>query len=254
MPTAVPTISSDLLASTGLVMHGISTRRGGVSPEPYGMNLSFRVGDSEDNVVTNRGLFAGALGTGVEHFAIPEQRHGAVVRRADAAGRYSSCDGLATDTPGVFLCITVADCVPILLMDVRRRAIAAIHAGWRGTVKGIAGRGVKLLVREFGCRPGQMTAFLGPCAGPCCYAVGRDVADRFSTEFVADRDGGTFVDLRAANLLQLLEAGIPRALIEVSPHCTIHESGLLHSNRRDGGSSGRMMAAIGLCSPLNPVR
>ena len=239
-------ITSGLLHSTGLVVSGISTRRGGVSPEPFGMNLSYHVGDSGGNVTANRGLFARALGIRSDQFAIPAQEHGTLVRRADSAGSYPACDGLVTDVPGVCLCITVADCVPIFIVDVGRKAIAALHAGWRGTTGGVAGRGVSLLIREFGSRPEQMVAYLGPCAGLCCYAVGSEVAARFSQEFIVSDREKTLVDLRGANVSQLVAAGIRRESIEVSPDCTIHQSDLFHSYRREGASSGRMMAVIGL--------
>lgn len=239
-------ISSDLLHSTGVVISGISTRRGGVSPEPFGMNLSFNVGDAKDNVRRNRGLFAQALGITADHLAVPTQQHSNVVRRANTGGSYPACDGLVTDTPGVYLCLTVADCVPIFIVDSSRRAIAAIHAGWRGTSAGIAERAVSMLVEEFRCRPDRMAAYLGPCAGKCCYVVGEDVAGRFSREFLVVDGGRIFVDLKAANVSQLVASGVPQSMIDVSSYCTIHEADLFHSYRRDGASSGRMMGAIGL--------
>ena len=239
-------ISSGLLHSTGLVIHGMSTRRGGVSPEPLGMNLSFNVGDARDNVLKNRGLFARALGIDTDQWAAPVQRHTTVVRRVETAGSYPGCDGLVTDTPGVYLAISAADCVPVFILDVRRKAIAAVHAGWRGTAGGIAGQGVGMLVAEFQCRSGDMVAFVGPGAGKCCYAVGEDVAVRFPQELVRREEGKVFVDLKAANVAQLVAAGIPRQMIEMSPHCTIHESALFHSYRREGSASGRMMGIIGL--------
>ncbi len=241
----VTIISSELLHSTGLVINGVSTRKGGVSPEPFGMNLSFRVGDAPGNVETNRMLFARALGIGADRFAIPAQVHGTVVRVARRAGRYPACDGLVTDTPGVFLCTTLADCIPVFILETRRKAVAALHAGWRGTSAGIVGRGVEALVGEFRCQPGHMVAFVGPGAAKCCYTVGQDVTERFPRDFVHVEGGLRFVDLKAALVSQLTAAGVPPSRIEVSPRCTIHET-VFHSFRRDGASSGRMMGVVGL--------
>lgn len=245
-------IYSDLLRSTGLVTCGISTRLGGVSPEPLCMNLSFNVGDAKENVEQNRHLFAQAVGVEVDRLAMPVQVHSDVVKRADAPGSYSSCDGLVTDVPGVCLSVSVADCIPIFIVEPRCKAIAAIHAGWRGTAARIVVRGVEMLVDEFNCRPERMIAYIGPGAGQCCYSVGADVAGRFSQEFVREVKDSLFVDLKGANLSQLVDVGLARKLIEVSPCCTIDESNLLHSYRRDGARSGRMMGVIGLNS--NAVR
>jgi YfiH family protein len=239
-------ISSRLLHSTGLVTCGISTRRGGVSPEPFGMNTSFNVGDSKENVKKNRELFARALGMQIDQLAIPMQVHSAIVKRANTAGNYPECDGLVTDAPQVHLCISVADCVPVFIVETQCRAVAAIHAGWRGTSSRIVQRGVELLISEFQCNPEQMVAYIGPGAGACCYSVGQDVARQFSQEQIREERGKTFVDLKAANVAQLVAAGVSRERIEVSPHCTIGEVELFHSYRRDRERSGRMMGAIGL--------
>jgi polyphenol oxidase len=245
-------ISSRLLRSSGLVTFGISTRQGGVSPEPLRMNLSFNVGDAKENVEQNRYLFAQALGFEVDRLAIPMQIHSNVVKRADIPGSYSSCDGLVTDVPDVYLCVSVADCIPIFLLDIDQKVAAAIHAGWRGTAARISERGVEMLVDEFRCRPERMVAFVGPGAGKCCYSVGEDVATKFSHEFVREERGKIYVDLKAANVSQLLDMGLSREMIEVSPYCTIDEANLLHSYRRDGARSGRMMGVIGL--KTDPVR
>jgi polyphenol oxidase len=239
-------ISSELLQSTGLVTFGLSTRHDGVSPEPFGMNLSFSVGDSDENVKRNRQLFFQSLGIGGNHLAIPTQVHGTSVMRATTPGRFPACDGLATETQGLFLCVSVADCVPIFIVDTRRRVVAAIHAGWRGTSAMIVQHGVGVLTRGFQCQPEHMVAYVGPSAGVCCYSVGKEVARCFSEEFVCSERGQIFVDLKAANVSQLVAAGVRPDMIEVSPYCTIEEVDLLHSFRRDKERSGRMMGVIGL--------
>lgn len=245
-------ILSELLQSTGVITAGISTRQGGVSPEPLGMNLSFNVGDKNENVEKNRELFFQALGIRPDRLAFPMQVHGNTVRYAQTSGSYPECDGLITDIPELYLSITVADCVPIFVVDTTHSVVAALHAGWRGTLGKIALRGVEMMKREFRCNSEHMVAYIGPCASKSCYVVGSEVAGRFSREFCREDGGRSFVDLKAANAAQLLEAGIPRDAIEMSKHCTIGDSLLFHSYRRDKERSGRMMGVIGLKD--KPVR
>jgi YfiH family protein len=226
------------------VIAAVSTRRGGVSAAPFDMNLSFRVGDDEQNVRRNRELFFGPLGITPGELAIPFQVHSRNVVHALAPGGYSDCDGLVTRTPRVFLCVTVADCVPVLLYDPMSRTVAAVHAGWRGTAEGIVTAAVSLLQSDFSARPADILAYLGPSAGKCCYRLGEEVARLFDPVFI-DRSGDQpTLDLRAANIAQLDAAGVRQ--IEVNPSCTISEEALFHSFRRDRERSGRMMAVIGL--------
>jgi len=224
-----------------------STRRGGVSPEPLGLNLGFVPADSQINVLENRSRFFGALRIDIADLAIPIQNHTGSVRRVYHAGGYLNTDALVTDTIGIFLVVTVADCVPIFLFDPVHHAIAAIHAGWRGTVQRIAEKTVRMMKTEFSTAPEDLLAYLGPSAGVCCYSVGNEVASQFEPHFVfTDDQGKPHVDLKGANSSQLLNAGLIDAHLEVSSHCTIHESELFHSYRRDGEKSGRMMGVIGL--------
>jgi len=234
------------LRSTGLVTAGMSTRCGGASREPFGLNLSYKVGDSKEDVRKNRELFFGQLGISSDQIALPGQSHGNVVKYASSPQRYPDCDGLVTDVFGVCLGISVADCVPVLMLDTERNAIAAIHAGWRGTAGKIVQRGLKLMIDQFGCKPEHMVAYIGPCANECCYSVGREVAAKFPAAFVRGKEEKYLVNLKAANQTQLLEMGVERHAIEVSPRCTICEADLFHSYRRDKDHSGRMMVVIRL--------
>jgi YfiH family protein len=231
------------------VLAALSTRRGGVSGEGFGMNLSFSVGDSEASVRENRRIFFGGLGIKEEELAIPRQIHGAASCRVDAPGIYTDCDALMTSTFRVFLCISFADCLPVFLCGPEGRAIAAVHAGWRGTAAGIVARSVDTFCGVFAVSPADIVAYIGPAAGACCYAVGEDVAAGFSPAVVRRDQSATFLDLKGANRLQLLDAGLQPDQIEVSPHCTIEESAIFHSHRRDGVRSGRMMAVIGITEP-----
>jgi len=224
----------------------LSTRTGGVSPAPLGMNTSFSVGDDRSNVVKNRELFLGGHGIRLTELASPEQVHGNRVRCVTEPGSYPVCDALMTDTPRVFLSISFADCVPILLYDPAARAVAGVHAGWKGTASGIALVALRAMEQEYGSSPGNTLVFLGPAAGACCYQVGEDVTSHFDKRCVRMTKGKSYVDLKRANLDQLCSAGVRLEKIEVSPHCTICRPDLFHSYRRDRDKSGRMMAVIGL--------
>jgi polyphenol oxidase len=231
--------SSSLLAA-------LSTRVGGPPDSPFGMNLSFNVGDEPANVQANRDAFFNALRVKQEELAIPRQVHSSTVVRVDSPGTYPDCDALVTDKPRVFLCVSTADCVPLFIYEKEKRVLAAIHSGWRGTVAAIAVQGVQKMVEEYGADPKAMCAYIGPAASVCCYAVSPDVASRFEPKFVTEIGGNLHVDLKGTVLSQLLSVGIPPTAIDISPLCTISEAALFHSFRRDGARSGRMMGVIGL--------
>ena len=234
-----------LPAVDGLVC-AMSTRHGGVSPEPLGMNLSFRVGDEQSRVEENRKRFFGRLGIDPERIATARQCHSASVAYAKDPGVYEAVDGLITDQPNVWLAISIADCVPVLVVDQRRRVIGAFHAGWRGTAAGMVAHGIEAMKKEFDARPEDMYGFIGPSARSCCYEVGAEVAEVFQNGVIERRDGKTWLDLKKANLRQLIDQGIPEHQIEASPSCTICTGDLYHSYRRERERSGRMMAVIGI--------
>ena len=148
-------------------------------------------------------------------------------------------DALITDQPGLLLTIRTADCMPILLADPRRMAVAAIHAGWRGAIAEIVPAAVCAMAENFGSRPKDLVAAIGPGIGVCCYEVGPEVAEMF-------RPGqqGVRIDLAEVNRQQLMAAGVLN--IYGSGSCTRCQAALFHSYRRDGDAAGRMIAAIGL--------
>ncbi|MEE9224801.1 MAG: polyphenol oxidase family protein, partial [Bacteroidota bacterium] len=176
-------LSSSLFQRYPEIRFGISTRLGGVSPSPYDLNLSFSVGDERSNVIRNRDLFFGRLRTSWEEVAIPGQCHSSTVLRADSGGGYDNCDALVTSEIGVFLTVSVADCVPLFLFDPKNKAVAAVHVGWRGAAQGIVFNVVKKLEEEYSTDPEAVIAYLGPSAGVCCYEVGAEVAGLFGSEF-----------------------------------------------------------------------
>jgi polyphenol oxidase len=225
-----------------------STRHGGVSQPPYAsLNLGKSTDDHPDHVAENRRRFCAELGFGVADLAWSRQVHGPDIRVVDAPGGSEGYDALITDHAGILLSISVADCTPILVFDPQKRAIAAIHAGWRGTVAGIVERTLRRMGEQYGTRGADCYAYVGACISADEFEVGDEVAERFSPDFKkwnAER-GKFFVDLKQANAAQLRVAGLPSAHIEVSPHCTIRHNADFFSHRAERGTTGRMAAAIG---------
>ncbi len=227
-------------------VHGFTTRRGGASEPPYdALNLGGAVGDEPGRVARNWALLERETGLS---FARVRQVHGARVVRADAAGTSGEeADVVVSRAPGLAACVSVADCVPVLLADPETGAVAAVHAGWRGTLARAAVEGVRALAAEAGAPPGRLLACVGPAIGPCCYEVSPELAARFRAEL----DPGVVVeaarprlDLWAANALLLRAAGLGATRVEVLCRCTSCERELFFSHRRDGGQTGRQTAFI----------
>lgn len=233
------------------VVFGMSTRYGGVNAPPYYFNLSMSVGDNPDDVRHHRALFFGTLGIPTNRLVFPLQVHSARVQTVSNPGRYEATDGVATDKKDLYLVVTVADCAPVFMYAPRQDVIAAVHAGWRGTIQNIGGRMIDLLRQEWAVPPAELTVFIGPSAGPCCYEVGEEVARLFDPSFVEEVGGGKYmVDVAGMNKRQVIDAGVLPANIEHLHECTICSPDRYHSYRRDGTLSGRMMAVIGLRSKL----
>ncbi len=230
------------------VLVALSTREGPGPDTPRRMNLSFNVGDDAEQVRANRSLFFGTLGIREDELAVPRQVHGTNIVRVDAPGPVPDTDGLITSRNRIFLCISFADCIPILLFDPMTRTIGALHSGWRGTAGRIAEVGVRRMEEEFGVKADNLLAYIGPGAGACCYEVGEEVAGRLEARFVR-HEPKLAADLRGAIVAQLIDAGCCPENVEASPACTIHDL-RFHSFRRDGDLSGRMIACIG----LNPLK
>jgi YfiH family protein len=261
------------------VAHGVFTRLGGRSQPPWhSLNTGHTVGDDLQAVEANHELICRALGCARGDLVSPHQVHGSRVRvvdERDKGGVLSETDALITATPGVMLMLRFADCVPVLFYDPVRRAVGLAHAGWRGTVAGIARVTVQAMVDELGCRPPDILAGIGPAIGPCCYEVGRDVADAVGQAMPAarlpdaghllsaeadtrvegtaprrpdgrggDADRRWHLDLWAANRLQLVQAGVP--CVDVAGLCTACHTDEWFSHRAERGRTGRLGALIGL--------
>ncbi len=270
------------------LLHGFSTRRGGFShvycaeDAPGELNLGFTKEDAREAVMQNRRLLAEAI-TGSPDFPIVTLRqfHSnsvVVVSRADADRQSpKKADGLMTDEPGFLLAVQTADCIPVLVADRKRRAVAAFHAGWRGTVRRIVECGIGRMRMEFGSRPEDLIAAIGPGIGACCYSVGEEVRSSFESQFayagelfrdVSDSDpirarypmlfltqrapghspigSSLHLDLVEANRRQLLDAGLKTTAIRVVGGCTNCHTDLFFSHRASRGHAGRMFSVIGI--------
>lgn len=236
----------------GLV-HGFCGRAGGVSTGPFAsFNLAQWVGDEPGAVAENWRRFDAAYPN--PRVARLAQVHGKLVHAIHFThdGKPREGDGMVTATPGIALGIFTADCVPILMVDAERRVTAALHAGWRGALAGIAGEGVRAMV-ALGARTGAIRAALGPSIGICCFEVDASLAEEFALQMPASRvhtragkPGKAYLDLRAIIRGQLEHAGLAAtAIVNVGP-CTRCANDLYFSRRGAGGTtSGLQMSFIG---------
>ncbi|MGB8474951.1 MAG: peptidoglycan editing factor PgeF, partial [Candidatus Acidiferrum sp.] len=239
------------------------------------LNLGFTDWDTPENVLENRRRFQTAAGAPDLPLITLKQFHSDVIHLFhDAPSDPCSGDASITNRPGLLLAIQTADCVPILLVDPQKRAIAAIHAGWRGTVARIASKTIGAMQMHFGTNPRDLLAAIGPSIGPCCYEVGTEVATQFLSQFpdapayfdefrTGDEPNpiqwlnmmppghqpppkGVLLDLRKANQSQLLAAGLRPQNIHTIDLCTACRPDLLFSYRKEGAHTGRLMSVIAL--------
>lgn len=240
--------------------NGFSTRLGGVSPMPKdALNLAGFNEDAAVNIFENRRRFL-RLFEGKWTLTGVWQMHGADVRvihdLEDARSDTERCDAVTTRASNILLAVKTADCVPIIMGDARTGAVAAVHAGWRGTLAEIVSRTLERMREEFGTKAVDVSAAIGPSAGACCYEVGPEVLEPFRTRFSRSidylfsptHDGHATVDLQAANRDQLIAAGVSSERIHIARLCTMCCTDLFFSYRREKslyGKTGRLMSVIG---------
>lgn len=249
----------EYLAAQGIgVPHGFTTRYGGVSTGHLdSLNIGIHRGDNWDNVLKNYQILGDALGFDPKKLVLSHQTHSDTVYRVTAAdagaGLYApelpECDALITDAAGMALAVFTADCTPILLHDPITGAVGAVHAGWRGTASSIAAKTAAAMTAQFGSRPEDICAAIGPNIGPCCFETDEDVPqamyDAFGTEVGnAIRQSGNkfYVNLKIINEIILRRAGVTN--IEVSAACTACENRRFWSHRITGGLRGSQGAII----------
>ena len=235
------------------LLHAFSTRRGGVSGGGYAsLNLHPLAGDEREAVAENRRRFCRALAISPGRLVGMRQVHGDRIRVLEQApSRLPLADALITRRPGLVLAVSSADCLPVLIADLSQGIVAAVHAGWRGTMANILGKTLRCMAR-LGADPAQCLIGIGPCIGPCCYRVDERVI-RVLRERLPDwgrfarslGKGGWVLDLAAVNRRQAEKEGVSPANIHQVGLCTACEEELFFSYRRDG-ETGRMMSVIGL--------
>ncbi|MEO6037277.1 MAG: peptidoglycan editing factor PgeF [Saprospiraceae bacterium] len=226
-----------------------SKRNGGVSAAPYdSLNLGKSTGDDPASVAENRRRFCTALGFRPEQLALSRQVHEDRIQVVTEPGQSEGFDALVTNQPGILLGVSVADCTPILILDAKNKAVAAIHAGWKGTAAGIVGKTLDRMAEQFGTAGADCRAYVGACIDECSFEVGAEVARAFAEDFKRFdvEKGKFFVDLKKANAAQLLAFGIPADQIEISPYSTVLHNTDYFSHRLEKGLTGRMLAVIGI--------
>jgi polyphenol oxidase len=280
-------LTAPALAEIPWLIHGFSTRSGGVTPEYNGdqLNLGYTAQDSQTNVHRNRELFVRAVGATTRSKPWPlvnlSQIHSAIIHNvtADFAADTKSVrsgDGLITNIPSIVITVKIADCLPVIAVDRKRRVIGVFHAGWRGTVQRIVEKGIGEMRRHFDSEPRDIFAVIGPSIGKCCYEIGEEVESEFESQFayapelfedvfdswslhtrypllfLNQRAPGhgepalsRHLDLVKANRYQLRDAGVPEANITSLDLCTHCRTDLFFSHRKEQ-VTGRMMAAVAL--------
>ncbi len=259
---------SDLLHDAGGVAHGFSTRVGGVSRGQFAsLNLGHTRGDDPAAVKENYRRFCQATGTDVARLVFTKQVHGdalRVVTEEDAGkGLYRprgwEVDGLITNVPGLPLVVFSADCIPVLLYDPVSRCIGACHCGWRGTALGLAKKTAQALCTQYGARPENLLAAIGPGISRCCFETHRDVPEAMLAALGQEAQAAIqpappslegedkyLVDCKSINRTWLLQAGLTEAHIEISDQCTCCDATHFWSHRKLGQKRGSMVAVLQL--------
>lgn len=226
-----------------------SRRKGGVSHAPYqSLNLGLNTQDESSHVQQNRKIFWDAIGVFENQIVGGTQIHQAEVLAVDEGMFCAGYDAFITNQKNLFLTIGVADCTPVLIYDSRNQAVGAAHAGWRGTVGHIVQNVISQMESNYGTQAADCYAFIGTCIDVENFEVGEEVAKQFDEQFVVRyaHQEKPHVDLKRANLHQLIQMGVPESQIEISPYSTVFNNDLYFSYRKENGLTGRMLAVIGV--------
>lgn len=260
-----PYLEYPLFQETGIVTSAFSTRLGGVSEGYYSsLNLSFDRGDDPARVLENFKRIGASMGVNVEDMVLSKQTHTTNVRVVTAEDKgkgvmrernYTDVDGMITNVPGICLVTSYADCVPLYFVDPVKKAIGLSHSGWRGTVGKIGKNTVQLMQENFGSKPEDLLAAVGPSVCMDCYEVSEDVIEQFKEafekkyweDFFYKKENGKYqLNLWKANELIFLESGILPEHMAITNVCTHCNSKILYSHRTMGNNRGNLCAFLAL--------
>lgn len=259
----VPVIKYKIYSQYDDIIHGFSTRKGGVSNAFLSsLNLSFSRGDRVENVTENHRRFGEACGYDYKKLVFSDQVHSTeiykvtkddigkgIIKESDIKG----IDGLVTDVPGIPLITFYADCVPLYFYDPVKKVVALAHSGWKGTVEKIGTKMIKKMTEWYGSNPSDIICAIGPSICKDCYEISKDVADRFRDEFkpennkemMIDKGGDKYqLDLHKACKINFMEAGVLEEHIAMPDLCTCCNDDLLFSHRKSRGMRGNLAAVI----------
>jgi YfiH family protein len=228
------------------IIFGFSTKFGEDQVPPFYFNLSLSVGDKAEMVMNNRIRFFSSLGMSLEKAVFQKQTHGNKISYVSSGGWIRESDAMITDKRDLALCISTADCTGIFIYDAKKKIIAAVHSGWRGTQKGITKLTIQKLRTDFKCKLEDLYIYLSPSVSQVNYEVGGEVAELFDTRYLESHGDKYFLDVSSANYDMLIGSGIPSHQIQKSNLCSFEYRDLFHSYRRDGNGSGRALGIIAL--------
>lgn len=228
------------------IVCGFSTKIGLDRKAPYYFNLSLSVGDYERIVKENREAFFTYFGLTTNQIAFQKQIHSDIITTVDKAGVCNESDSMITSKTNLGLVISAADCTSVYIYDYKKKVIAAIHSGWRGTKDKIVLKTLQKLISDFNCEPENMFVYIGPSISQANYEVGKEVAEQFDGKYLKLMNNKFYLDVAGANYDMLISFGISKANIQKSDLCTYEFNELLHSYRRDGLKSGRSFGLIAM--------
>ncbi len=228
------------------IIAGFSTKIGLQRQKPYFFNMSFSVGDVNENVTENRELFLRKIGLEPNKICYQKQVHSDGISYVKDYGYCGESDALITDKFNLGLVISSADCPAILIYDKEKKVIAAVHSGWRSTAKKILSKVLTRLKNDFVCDANNLICYISPSISQQNYEVGKEVAEKFDEKFISVHNDRYFLDLRNSNSQMLINAGVKRCNIQMSKLCTFEYSNLLHSYRREGVNSGRAIGVLAM--------
>jgi YfiH family protein len=210
------------------------------------------INDDKSDLLKQKGIkkrfksFFEYINISTDNIITQTQIHSTNINYGEVSGHFDNSDGLHTDKKNIFLTIKAADCIPIFLYDPVKKVIAGVHSGWKGSRDKILSKMISILKENYGINSANIVAYIGPGISKEHYEVSKEIADFFSEESKELKNGKFYLDLKTDNLFQLLNCGVRRGNIEISPLCTYANSNILFSYRKEKENAGRLIGVIGL--------